>query len=145
MELKKPNKALGFYSEGSSGDEESFIEGIEGGMSGLFTGIMSLVSHEEANNVFDEMKQKVNEFGPDMAENELEAMICLWELEDSSLLICAEFGSSNELCSLMKESLSKPNDAVEFDEVALTLEDLEASKIAISDNLKKVLNTLYNS
>jgi hypothetical protein len=61
MELKAPTKAIGFFSNSYSGDKESFVDGIHGDLTGAFTGLMVLLPKAEAENVFKEMTQKMEE------------------------------------------------------------------------------------
>jgi hypothetical protein len=84
-----------------------------------------------------------------MAEDDLENMLGLWEIDENlTLLINAEFGSSDELCSELQEMVST-DDIASFDEVCLTPEDFADCEIELSisyvDALTRLQLTKYKS
>jgi hypothetical protein len=146
MELKAPTKGIGFFSEEYSGDRSSFIEGLEGDMSGNYDGCIVLLPKKDAEKSFKEMTKVINEHCALVEENSIddvgiEVFLALWEINESfSLIINAEFGGSDEFCENFEDILN--TSCFRFNETMLTIEDFENCEIELSDEYKNALTLI---
>lgn len=141
MSLKKPNKGLGFFSNGYSGNRESFIKGLEGDMEGCYTGRLIILDRITATNTFEKMSQVMEENCEEMAEVDLENFLAWYDLKNGQvLLVNAEFGGSEDLGNLLVDVSGE--EGVYFDEAYLTSKAMEESGIELPSSYKDTLNEL---
>lgn len=148
MSLKKPQRALGFFSDGYSGDKQSFIKGLEGEMEGNFTGYIVILDKPSMQAAVVGMKKAMEEKHEEMAESDFENFLAVYGLEGGKyLMINAEFGSSDELCSDLQELTH--DEGFSFDEAHLTSEELSqylsSENLILPDEYKNALDALQKS
>lgn len=135
MSLKKPSIGFGFFSEEYSGDENTFKEGLEGELEGLYTGLMGRVASDKTD--------KFAAFVENLLQNKekeqlgFEAYFCLWKKEDYSFFILAEFGSNDQVCSEVKKLVK---DCAMFEESSVSVDELDS--LVVPSHFKEDLKDL---
>lgn len=138
MSLKKPDVGFGFFSNEYSENESDFIEGLEGGFEGVYTGLMGRVASEKTHAFTSAVSKLLEEQAELMlTDEEFESYFSLWKMGEYNFFILAEIGTNDKVCSKLKKLVK---DSSLFEEASTHREEL--SMLPVPQHFKEDLLAL---